>query len=437
MLMSDPTIFLSRGTEFATSAVESDNLQHYVRAETLYQRAVEYLLMYCKQVSPTVSRHIKPRIQGYLARAEAIKKMLDSIKTHKIENSFSDVGVPSSNEKSKSEQTEDIDVDVELRKVVGMDLIKKEIQTMRRELLLDKRRVDLGLEVAKPMPPHMSFCGNPGTGKTKIARLIGKIFRQLGVVEKGHLVEVQRADLVAGFVGQTATKTRKIIESAKGGVLFIDEAYRLLPQKADAKDFGTEAIEELMSVMTAGDPVIIFAGYKKDMEDFFSSNAGLFRRVQRHFNFVDYTCAELAQITYLVVKSKGFRFPSDMHESELRDLIEEHTTASQRSAFNGAIGSRIFELAKRSLDRRLSLKASAEALITFSRLDVVTALRNIPIPPPGVVRSLTISSGNTPPCDGGTKRSEMSGGIGNASSEDDAFEPSELKIPMSVARKDT
>ena len=161
--------------------------------------------------------------------------------------------------------------------------------------------------------------------------------------------------------------------------------YRLLGRSDDGKDFGPEAIEELMSEMTKGDPVMVFAGYKHDMERFFKSNAGLFRRVSRHFIFSDYTAKEIAQITFLVVKKKGFKFAHGTTVDKLAQMIERNTTQLQRSAFNGAMASRIFDLAKRNLDRRLSLKASADALVTFSNEDVQKALKEIPHPPKGSI----------------------------------------------------
>ena len=150
----------------------------------------------------------------------------------------------------------------------------------------------------------MMFLGNPGTGKTSIARLVAGVLRDVGRLPRGQLHEVQRSDLVAGYVGQTAQKTKTEIEKAMGGVLFVDEAYRLAP-KEGGKDFGMEAIDELMAVMNDGDPIMIFAGYVKEMEEFTNSNAGFARRVQRVFHFADYTERQLAQIAMIMIKKKG------------------------------------------------------------------------------------------------------------------------------------
>eukprot|EP00939_MAST-03C_sp_MAST-3C-sp1_P005334 g5334.t1 len=336
-------IYKSRAVEFAKEAVREDLEEHYERAVNLYTKAISYLIAYKKVIrEPQIAKHVVPKIQNYLERAEALKRVL-----RENEGVASDPPLNNENDGAKTTLEPPVDVDEEMRKLVGLKELKSEVLAMRKELLLDKRRVDLGLEVARPVPPHMAFYGNPGTGKTRVARLIGQILRSLNVVSKGHLIEVQRSDLVAGFVGQTATKTRKVIESAKGGVLFIDEAYRLLGPtgSSTSKDFGTEAIEELMSVMTTGDPVMIFAGYKSDLDRFFASNAGLFRRVQRHFTFPDYAPKEIARILQLVVSSKGFDFEDKDGGGidgvdDLAQLIEAHTTAAQRSAFNGALGAR-------------------------------------------------------------------------------------------------
>ena len=142
--------------------------------------------------------------------------------------------------------------------------------------------------------PHLVFKGSPGTGKTHAARLIANLLRELGYVQ-GSLVEVQRADLVAGYVGQTALKTRRVINRAKGGVLFVDEAYSLVEgDGGKSSDFGREAVQELMRDLTSGDPVVILAGYPSEMEGFLRVNPGLGRRFQVRFDFKDYDASDSA-----------------------------------------------------------------------------------------------------------------------------------------------
>ena len=162
------------------------------------------------------------------------------------------------------------------------------------------------LATAKVTTPHFVFRGNPGTGKTTFARLVGKLLADCGVVAKNKVVEVQRSDLVGEYVGSTAQKTRKVIEQAKGGVLFIDEAYTL-SVPGSSKDFGTEAIEEIMRNMNDGDPCVIVAGYPAEMEDFLATNPGLARRFKGDITFDDYTPGELAQIFMKRVESSEYR----------------------------------------------------------------------------------------------------------------------------------
>ncbi len=168
-----------------------------------------------------------------------------------------------------------------------------------------KRREETGLPNAD-ISLHMVFTGNPGTGKTMIARLMARVYRSLGILSKGQLVEVDRSGLVAGYVGQTAIKTSKVIEKALGGVLFIDEAYAL-NGKGD-NDFGQEAIDTLLKAMEdhRDDLVVILAGYTKEMQLFLSANSGLASRFPNQIEFPDYTGAELYKILCSIARSKGY-----------------------------------------------------------------------------------------------------------------------------------
>lgn len=329
---------------------------------------------------------IKSRMSGYMDRVEYLKSAIageeeSGTATAKMEE---DAAKKKEEKRVKIKPAKKINLEEEFAKLVGLDDIKAEILSMRQELLLDKRRRELGMDLGPIEAPHFAFYGNPGTGKTMVARLVASCLRTLGVVKHGQLVEVQRSDLVAGYVGQTGPKTQKVIEQAKEGILFVDEAYRLLGQPGAKSDFGPEAIEELMAVMNDGDPVMVFAGYDKDMERFFQSNEGMFRRVQRHFRFRDYSCLEIAKITVMRIERKKFKLPSEwgnQKTEELAKIISTYTSQRQRSTFNAAMAKRIHKLAKFHLDRRLDIKSTLDELMTFSVDDLVTAVKAIPEPP--------------------------------------------------------
>ena len=158
------------------------------------------------------------------------------------------------------------------------------------------------------MSRHMVFTGNPGTGKTTIARIIARIYKSLGVLSKGHLTEVDRSSLVAGYVGQTANNVKKVVEGALGGILFIDEAYSLVYSE-NSGDFGQEAIDALVKLMEdhREDLVVIVAGYKKEMEDFLNSNPGLKSRFNKYIEFQDYSLEEMLAIFMTMIQKNGFK----------------------------------------------------------------------------------------------------------------------------------
>ena len=188
------------------------------------------------------------------------------------------------------------DLKAELNGYVGLDAIKEEVSSLINMATVYALRRQHGLKNAD-MSLHMVFSGNPGTGKTMIARLMARIYHSLDILSKGQLVEVDRSGLVAGYVGQTAGKTAKVIESAMGGVLFIDEAYTLSHGKGE-NDFGQEAIDTLLKAMEdhRDDLIVIVAGYDGLMQDFIKSNPGLDSRFNRFMHFDDYTAAEMLQI---------------------------------------------------------------------------------------------------------------------------------------------
>ncbi|WP_336161108.1 AAA family ATPase [Amycolatopsis sp. VC5-11] len=199
----------------------------------------------------------------------------------------------------------------ELDAMIGLGSVKQRVRSMVDEMAVDARRREAGMKVAV-RSRHLLFTGNPGTAKTTVSRLVGQIYRELGVLPSGHLVEVGRGDLVAEFTGQTAPKTREVCERAAGGVLFIDEAYNLV--RDDNDDYGKEAVTELLVQMEnhREDLVVFVAGYPKQMDEFLESNPGLRSRFSGRIEFPDYTNEELAGIFTVMAKSQGYELSADL-----------------------------------------------------------------------------------------------------------------------------
>jgi probable Rubsico expression protein CbbX len=192
--------------------------------------------------------------------------------------------------------------------LVGLRPVKRRIREIAALLLIDKLRKDVGL-TSQPPTLHMSFTGNPGTGKTTVAARMADILHRLGYIRSNHLVSVTRDDLVGQYIGHTAPKTKEILKKAMGGVLFIDEAYYLY-RAENERDYGQEAIEIMLQVMESrrNDLVVIMAGYADRMNQFFTSNPGFRSRIAHHIDFPDYSADELLQIAELMLKEQNYRF---------------------------------------------------------------------------------------------------------------------------------
>ena len=257
------------------------------------------------------------------------------------------------------------------RDLVGLEPVKRRIRDIAALLLVDKLRRSLGLSTGAPSL-HMSFTGNPGTGKTTVAQRMAEVLHRLGYVRKGHLVAVTRDDLVGQYIGHTAPKTREVLKRAMGGVLFIDEAYYLY-RPENERDYGQEAIEILLQVMEnqREDLVVIFAGYKDRMETFFRSNPGMSSRVAHHIDFPDYTAAQLHSIASLMLGQMQYRLDPEA-DATLLEYIERRIRqphfANARSVRNALDRARLRQ-ASRLFERRGGM-LSREDLVTIEAADI-------------------------------------------------------------------
>jgi probable Rubsico expression protein CbbX len=223
------------------------------------------------------------------------------------------------------------------RDLIALQNVKTRIREIGALLAVDRLRREIGLE-ANPPTLHMSFTGNPGTGKTTVASRMADLLRALGYLRKGHLVTVTREDLVGQYVGHTAPKTREVLKRAMGGVLFIDEAYHLY-RLDNERDYGQETVEMLLQAMEneREDLVVILAGYREKMERFFDDVPGLSSRIAHHIEFPDYTQAELIDIANLMLVQQRYRFSSDAETAFARYLerrIGQPRFANGRSVRN-------------------------------------------------------------------------------------------------------
>jgi probable Rubsico expression protein CbbX len=257
------------------------------------------------------------------------------------------------------------------RDLIGLAPVKRRVREIAALLLVERVRAREGLSAGTPSL-HMSFTGNPGTGKTTVAMRMAEMLHRLGYVRKGHVVAVTRDDLVGQYIGHTAPKTKDVLKRAMGGVLFIDEAY-FLHRPENEKDYGQEAIEILLQVMEnqRDDLVVILAGYPDRMADFFASNPGMSSRIAHHVEFPDYTTDELAQIGALMLSEWNYRFDVPA-EAAFREYLEARRTqphfANARSVRNALDRMRMRQ-ALRLFDQRAT-GVTREDLITIGEAEV-------------------------------------------------------------------
>jgi probable Rubsico expression protein CbbX len=256
------------------------------------------------------------------------------------------------------------------RELVGLGPVKTRLREIAAFLAVEKARSGIGLASGAPSL-HMSFTGNPGTGKTTVAQRIAEILHRLGFVRKGHLISVTRDDLVGQYIGHTAPKTKEVLKRAMGGVLFIDEAYYLY-RPENERDYGQEAIEILLQVMEnqRDDLVVILAGYKERMDTFFRSNPGFSSRIAHHIDFPDYSTEELEQIATGMLARMQYHFDAEaaqaFHEYIVRRRQQPHF-ANARSVRNALDRARL-----RQASRLCSMAhpVDAQALSTLTDPDI-------------------------------------------------------------------
>lgn len=264
----------------------------------------------------------------------------------------------------------------ELDQLIGLSSVKKLVKEIQAFVEIQKLRQKEKL-IYEPMVLHMIFKGNPGTGKTTVARIIGRLFKEIGVLPKGHLIEVERADLVGEYIGHTAAKTRDQIKKALGGVLFIDEAYSLA--RGGEKDFGKESIDSMVASMenNKDNLIIILAGYQGEMDCFLESNPGLRSRFPIHITFPDYSLDELMEIADLMLKQRQYVL-APLAREELNKILQNLTRKHEHSG-NARLVRNLIERAMRHQAVRLvdRKNISREDLMAIHKEDLTEALEEI------------------------------------------------------------
>lgn len=230
----------------------------------------------------------------------------------------------------------------ELNVLVGLETVKTKVNDLIVYQKVQKLRRENNLQSSKSTL-HLAFTGNPGTGKTTVARIVGRIYKQIGLLSKGHFIEVSRTDLIAGYQGQTAIKVKKVIERAKGGVLFIDEAYSIT-ENDHSDSYGRECLTELTKALEdyRDDLVVIVAGYTEPMNKFFESNPGLKSRLNTFIEFENYQAEELEEILVSICKKNDYRLSEEVRRS-VKVFFETEISKKNKNFANGRLARNIYD----------------------------------------------------------------------------------------------
>ena len=281
--------------------------KHYELAKKCYLQAAMQMLKIAKQNNGELQKAQYKRAKALIEKAEGL-----SVEKTSNENNVKkpDIAIKETKKVTIEEALK------ELNALIGLDNVKSQISEWVNQIKIFKIRQERGYK-NPPITYHLVFLGNPGTGKTTVARIIAQIYKALGIISKGQLVEVDRGDLVAGYVGQTALKTKEVLKAAKGGVLFIDEAYTLGGGERSGNDFGKEAVDTILKAMEdyRDDLVVIVAGYTDLMLDFIKINPGLQSRFKTHIVFDDYCGSEMYDIFLKFCKDSQYVLDKETEEA--------------------------------------------------------------------------------------------------------------------------
>lgn len=265
---------------------------------------------------------------------------------------------------------DEMDPMTELNQLVGLESVKAEVASLVNLINVQKAREEQGLKNT-PISYHLVFTGNPGTGKTTVARILSKIYRDLGVIKKGHMVETDRSGLIGQYIGQTAPKVNHMCDSALGGVLFIDEAYALTENLAGGADYGDEAVATLLKRMedNRDNLIVIVAGYTNEMHNFVEANPGLKSRFTRYIHFPDYSSSELYDIYMMRIKKYNYTL-NPAAQAALRATFDEVVALKDRNFGNGRYARNLFENTVTAQSDRLG--AMDVSKMDKSELSVIT-----------------------------------------------------------------